>query len=223
MDDYRASLPQAIQGDLAPLKEYLHRRQQSANRDLVDALDSQRYRDLVDSWSEFLEHPPPDGSVCPNASLPIGTVASQRIWRVYRRVYKDGSAIHSTTPAEALHALRIECKKLRYLMEFFRSMYAPEDIQFLISALKQLQDNLGDFNDLEVQQGTLTQFARGRSTEGLASVDTLIAMGRLVEHLHRVQLQERERFARCFAKFAAKESKTLFRELFKREGGEQLR
>ena len=218
MDDYRTSLPEAIHGDLGPLQEYLQLHQQSAHRALVDALDSPRYRDLVDSWSEFLDQPAPDDSACPNASLPTGTLASQRIWRIYRRVYKDGSAIQSTTPAEALHALRIECKKLRYLMEFFRSIYPPEDIQFLIAALKQLQDNLGDFNDLEVQQGTLTQFARDMSTEGLASVDTLIAMGRLVEHLHRSQLQERERFDRCFAKFATKESKERCRELFKREG-----
>ena len=144
--------------------------------------------------------------------MPIGEVGSERIWKVYRRVIKNGLAIHDETPATALHELRIECKKLRYLMEFFRSLYDDGKIDRLIKALKQLQDNLGDFNDYEVQQGSLTGFAE--EMQGTAPAATLMAMGRLVEHLEAGQDRERHDFGQHFAKFAEKANQRLARELF---------
>ena len=154
------------------------------------------------------------------SSRPILSLASERIWRTYRRVYKDGRAIDATTPAEALHELRIMCKRLRYLLEFFRSLYPPEPLLQLIGALKQLAGQLGDFNDFEVQQVKLQSFAKEMHEEGLASVDSLIAIGSLVQYLRQRQSEERERFARCFKEFARRRQRALFRELFKQDSTE---
>ena len=67
--------------------------------------------------------------------------------------------IDDDSPDEALHRLRIDAKKLRYLLEFFRALYPPKEIGAVVGALKSLQDNLGDFNDLSVQQGAMRGFA----------------------------------------------------------------
>jgi len=142
-------------------------------------------------------------------------VASERTWKSYRRVYECGRMIAPETRAEALHALRIDCKMLRYLVEFFRSLYPAKEVVELVDALRQLQDNLGDFNDLQVQQDSLCTFAREMSDEGLASVESLLAMGRLVEHLSQRQIGERQRFAQCWIDFATPATRGRFRRLFK--------
>ncbi len=222
MDDYRAELPADARMHLEPLDAYLHRHHDSERRALIEALDSDRYRELVAKWSLLVKRRARDDASCTNASRPILSLASQRIWRTYRRVYKDGRAIDATTPAEALHELRIRCKRLRYLLEFFRSLYPPEPLQQLIGALKQLQDNLGDFNDFEVQQVKLQSFAKEMHAEGLASVESLIAIGSLVQYLRQRQGEERERFARCFKEFARRRQRRLFRELFKPESGDAV-
>ena len=68
-------------------------------------------------------------------------------------------AITDETPSEALHELRKNCKKLRYLIEFYRSIYSEKDVKPAIKALKILLDNLGLFQDLEVQANKLREFA----------------------------------------------------------------
>lgn len=213
MDAYRAELSESVRQDLEPLKEYLVAEQRRAQRRMVRQLDSPRYRALLESWSAFLQQPADlDGPK--NAARPVADVASERIWKVYRRVLEDGLAIDDETPAEALHELRIRCKKLRYLMEFFRSLYGPKQIGRLIKALKQLQDNLGDFNDYEVQQLSLKGFAEDMQRRGSAPAATLMAMGRLVEHLEAGQERERHRFAARFARFSLPENQRLAHSLF---------
>ncbi len=216
LDDYREQLPAAVRGHLDPLGMFLHRHHKTERVRLVAALRSARYRRLMREWAEFLEgaEVDVDDVSCPNAARPICDVASERIWRVYRGVCKRGGAIGPGTPGEALHELRIECKKLRYLMEFFSSLYPSDQIRVLVKALKQLQENLGDFNDLEVQQGKLRGFAHEMSAEGLAGVDTLLAMGQLVEHLLQRQRRERRRFAKCFVRFRSPQNSERFRALF---------
>jgi CHAD domain-containing protein len=48
-----------------------------------------------------------------------------------------------------LHNLRIEFKKLRYTVEYFREVLSPEAKE-VISDIKHLQDHLGDLNDANV-------------------------------------------------------------------------
>ena len=55
----------------------------------------------------------------PNAKLPVIDLACKRIYKKYRGVVKAGNLILENAEDEMLHVLRIHCKKLRYLMEFF--------------------------------------------------------------------------------------------------------
>ncbi len=214
MGDYQAALPAAVQQDLAPLEEFLRAHQRREQQRLVEALDSDRYRELVRRWRAFLDQDAAAPSPPANAGRPIRELAAERIWRAYRRILKKGKAAVGQAPAEALHALRIDCKKLRYLLEFFRSLFDPAEVGRLVRALKALQDNLGDFNDLEIQQHTLKQFARQMQEEGLAPIETLMAMGRLVAGLENHQDEERRRFSEVFTRFSQKDNRTTFRRLF---------
>lgn len=211
---YRDSLPSDIQSHLDPLAAFLAGRQRREQGRLAEALASERYRRLIATWRRFLGAPVPGRSTLPNARRPVLEVASERIRHVYRRCLKRGSAIHPGTPAKALHRLRIDCKRLRYLMEFFRGLYEPREIGRLIKDLKKLQDCLGDFNDLEVQSEALTRFAREMVDEGLAPADTLLAMGRLVAHLDDRQAAERQRFEKRFRKFSRVRNRARAERLF---------
>ncbi len=213
MDDYKGDLPAAVREDLAPLGEYLSDRQRREQRRMARQLSTKRYRALLEDWGRFLSQPA-DLEAAPNAGRPVGEVASERIWKIYRRVIKKGLAIDDDTPAEAVHELRIECKKLRYLMEFFKSLYDAGRLMQLIKALKLLQDNLGDFNDYEVQQGSLREFADDMIGRHAAPAPTLMAMGRLVEHLENGQARERHQFGERFAEFAREKNQRLARDLF---------
>lgn len=222
MNDHCASLPEAARKDLAPLGRYLRRRRSSERRRLTTTLRSKRYRALVDAWRAYLDGSHPEMWDERIARKPVMDVASKRIWQVYRRVGKHATAIAPNTPAEALHKLRIESKKLRYLLEFFYSLYDSDAIDPLIKALKRLQENLGDFNDLVVQETALQRIAHEMEEEKLATVDCLLAMGRLLGNHTREQRKKRRRFAKCFARFDKTQNRKRFRRLFNSAAGDRL-
>lgn len=213
-DDYRNSLPEQFRDDLEPLHQFLLEHQKSEQRAMVRKLNSPHFHTLAKEWRGYLESPLPEQPEEANAARPVGEVAAKRIYRTYRRVMKEGEAITSLSPADDLHELRKSCKKLRYLMEFFQSLYPKSRIRPLIKVLKVLLDNLGDFQDLEVQADKLREYAHQMVKEHEVPADTLLAMGMLVDSLLKRQQQAREAFADRFATFAGDDNRQTFLELF---------
>jgi CHAD domain-containing protein len=218
MPDYQSSLPEHDRADLEPLQTFLDSHQVLEHRNMVQSLESDRYASLLQDWQRFLNHPPEVEEAPPDATTPILELASRRIWKSYRRVMKKGSAIDDDSPPEALHRLRIDCKKLRYLLEFFYSLYEETEIGKLIKALKQLQDNLGDFNDLTVQQEKLHEFGNTMLVEKSGPASTLMVMGRLIANFEQRQEDERRAFHTRFDEFSSRQNRQRFRELFRIEG-----
>jgi CHAD domain-containing protein len=214
-EGFRDSLPAGMREDLTPLREYLVRHKADEHSKLVAVLDSPRYRKTISDWKAFLEAERPRRTSLPNATRAVSEVASERIWRIYRRVMKEGRAIDDHSPAEELHELRKSCKKLRYLMEFFRDVYPPGKIDRLIGALKGLQDNLGYFQDYEVQHTSLTTFEAAMEKETGISDGTRRAMDHLIEALVKRQHDTREAFRGRFREFSRKENRKRFRALFR--------
>ena len=217
LPDYRATLPEKTRRDLDPLEIFLRQRQRRAYRSLRKTLASERYARLLADWEAFLREPNQAPGNAPNAARALGAVASERIAKIARRVLKKGSAIDDATPATALHELRLQCKKLRYLLDLFAGLYDADAIAGLLRDLKKLQDNLGDFNDCEVQQDTLQSFATDMAADGETPVETFLAMGRLEDRLEIGQQRARQKFSRRFERFASPANRRLIRRLFTSE------
>jgi CHAD domain-containing protein len=218
MEAYRAALPAEAARGLDPLATYLRRHRKSERQKLRSHLATSRYRQLVQRWQAYLDGTLPKAGVTADAQRPVVGLASRRIRRAYRRVERIGAGIDDNSPAAELHKLRIECKKLRYLLEFFHPIYDARGVQPLIKSLKKLQDNLGDLNDLVVQQATLRRFAREMNDEGLESVECLLAIGRLQGHHDARQQVVRQRFDRCFRDFDSSSNRKRFARLFESPG-----
>jgi CHAD domain-containing protein len=211
---YRDSLPEPFRQDLDPLHDFLVAHQKSEHRTMVRKINSPHFRAVLKEWREFLRSPVPEGEATANGSKPIRSVAGKRIFKIYQRVLSEGVAIHSLSPPEELHELRKSCKKLRYLMEFFQSLYPRRYIRPLIKSLKILLENLGDFQDLEVQAFKLREFAHTMVKEGEVPADTLLAMGMLVDGLLKRQQLARDEFAALFEVFSREGNQQAFTALF---------
>ncbi len=211
---YRATLPEKTRRDLDPLETFLLARRRRAYRTLGKKLASERYATLLADWDAYLGKTAKPSTSAPNAGRPLLDVASEQIAKVAGRVLETGRAIDDDTPAAALHKLRLECKKLRYLLDLFASLYQPKSIGRLLRDLKKLQDNLGDFNDCEVQQDTLQSFASEMATNGSTPVETFLAMGRLEDRLQIRQGSERQKFSRRFARFGCAANRRRMHALF---------
>jgi CHAD domain-containing protein len=89
------------------------------------------------------------------------------IIRSYELLFAQSDANASQDYA-TLHALRLDCKHLRYTLEFALHLLGPNG-EALIGKLKQLQDDLGDLNDAVVSRGLIEHsFNAAAQNEGYA-------------------------------------------------------
>ena len=82
-----------------------------------------------------------------------------------------------------------------------------------IKDLKKLQSNLGDFQDLEVQANTLTEYSREMLAIGSTPAVTLLAIGVLVERLKGEQKRARREFHAIFDVFSSKPTRRRYNAL----------
>ncbi|UCB56150.1 MAG: CHAD domain-containing protein [Thiotrichales bacterium] len=209
LESYQQCLKPSSQEHLKPLREYLVTSRATAQKKFVETLKTQEHRDQIKEWREYLENADPTEPPLENSGRPVYKLADELIWNMYQLALEEGNAITDETEAEALHELRKTCKKLRYLMEFFQSLYPARDIRELIRAMKGLQDNLGVFNDLHVHAGILKKFIK-QSPDSRAKK----ACKQIVNELKRRQVKTRGKFAERYAAFSSGETQKEFRELF---------
>jgi CHAD domain-containing protein len=214
-DDYIAPLDKTVRRDLAPLRKHILRRQHQEQLNLAHAISAKRYQRLITDWEKALCSAWKSGAQSWRGGEPAEAVAGQRILKILKRALRQGKALTDGSPASAVHELRITCKKLRYMMEFFKSLYPPAEIDELTGALKELQDNLGDFQDYEVHRAELYKFAEEMALSKTVRPCTLLAIGQLAESLAGRQRLARADLGRRFAEFAAKKNFARFRDLFK--------
>ncbi len=212
-DNYQTCLPEKFRDDLGPLYDFLVKHKEIEHQKMLKKLRSPFFHSLVKELRVFMEDTDTENDA-PKAAMPILTLSNKRIFKMYCRIMEHGLAIEEDTPAEYLHDLRKNCKKLRYLMEFFRNLYPQKKITRLIKSVKTLLDNLGDFQDLEVQAYTIGDYAKQMSREEAPPHNTLLAMGMLVDKLLLRQQQVRGEFIGRFSTFSKPENQRIFKELF---------
>ncbi len=209
------TLPQPLQPHLEPLRSMLLGRQVREHGLLVEATDSARFGKLMADWRAFLQAEPPRRSTLPNAQRPVADVAAESIWRTYKRTLREAEAIGPQSPPEALHQLRKTCKKLRYLLEFFRSLYPAKAMGRMTAELKGLQQHLGEFQDLVVQSHTLEGFRAEAEQRAKTGPETVVAVDVLLEQLAGRSLEVRAELAPALARFMRRSNRKLARALFR--------
>jgi CHAD domain-containing protein len=128
---------------------------------LVKHLQSEAYHNFKQHFNLFLQVP---GSIKNPDSLNGGTNSCVRdivpvlVYSRYAaiRVY---DSILPTASVTQLHALRIEFKKFRYILEYFKEILG-ENANQAITELKQLQDHLGELHDSDVACQLVSRFLK---------------------------------------------------------------
>lgn len=97
-------------------------------------------------------------------------------------------------------------------MEFFQSLYPEHQIKHFIKHLKELQEVLGNFQDLSVQESTLKLYSEEMRNANMRA-DTLLAMAVLIQNLDTFRRNARKDFAVKFTTFKQEENHSAFKSL----------
>jgi CHAD domain-containing protein len=212
-ETYCNYLPPFLQSSLKPFFCDIDASRKKSYRLFCRYLASSDYQFFLHKWKQFVHQESlPDTGQAPNASLSTRTVAESTIKKAWKKVIRHGRHISTETTDTELHALRIDCKKLRYLLEFFSSIFPPKTIIPVIRKMKELQENLGDFVDLAVQ----LQFLHNRLSALPAGKEELLSaasIGSLMATLFQKQEEARRQFHKTFRSFDNDETAQLFHDL----------
>ena len=105
---------------------------------------------------------------------PVEDHATSLLAKRRKQVRKQGKHLREVS-AQKRHKLRIRAKKLRYMTEFFAGVF-PDDTntkrrEAALRSLKQLQDALGDLNDIAVRKKALDSKRDSLSAHAAAMLD----------------------------------------------------
>lgn len=136
--------------------EEIERRRTEAYRNLLETLESRRFMDVILQTAAWIEA----GAWVTSGEgrkfarqHPALDFAEAELSRRFKRIRKLAKHLRDISDEER-HELRIRVKKLRYGTEFFASLFnsgkAQKRRKAFSSLLAELQEHLGDLNDLAV-------------------------------------------------------------------------
>ncbi|SFQ65546.1 CHAD domain-containing protein [Roseivivax halotolerans] len=218
-ESYLALVPEPLRPGLELLFEDIAADRAKAQEALARHLESDDYsREMRRLQKRFAK----DGKKLakgPEAERKARDLARQLIWKRYRKVCKIAGSIDASTPDAQVHELRIHCKKLRYLMEFFTPIFPEAEIKPLLKALKRLQDVLGTFNDCAVQKDALAgRLEAGDGRRSARKLEIAKSLGALLTVLDQRQRSARSEVEARFAAFNSPATRAGFAKLFKSAG-----
>lgn len=163
----RGKLPNGV----SSFSTSLERKLKAALARARGAVASDKFRKLTFECAVWLDTggwtKPDDDLVRSRGELPIKTFAQEQLRRRYRKVRKRGKKLAQLN-AKRRHKLRIQVKKLRYAAEFFAELFqgkkAVKQQKKFTSALKRLQNGLGDLNDIAVDERLIASVASHNKT-----------------------------------------------------------
>jgi len=156
------------------------RRRHAAYAELRAHLTGPAFRELEIGLACASVLRPWDSESAPDPRLQQDTAvfASVALEHQMKRVRHAGRGL-SKLPAEAMHVLRKDCKRLRYTAEFFLPLFPSKPARRFTKQLAALQEELGALNDGAVAGGLLAHLGRAERSYAAGLVEGFVAAGAL--------------------------------------------
>ena len=159
---------------LAPLSDTIRRQRAIEQERLVAALDSERYRGLVQRLGTVAPEPAAD-------SVTLAAVAARLVRPQLRAMLRAGAGLDEASPPEILHRLRVRVKKLRYTLEPMRAV-GGKPARRMLRRLERVQERVGMYHDAV----TAGAWLRGWAAEShSAPAAAMMAAGALIHSFER--------------------------------------
>jgi CHAD domain-containing protein len=137
---------------LALLRERVKMILQREHASIITYLQSETCTNVLMAWKNYITDTNRT-NISIYGRYPIDALSKYVIFQRFLKIKKQIKGLDPKHDAsETLHKLRIEYKKMRYLLESFGYLYEKKEIKKLLKEMKELQDVLGLFHDSHQQK-----------------------------------------------------------------------
>ena len=210
---YLKLLPDSLSAGLLPMFDDFEQEREKEVKRIAIWLSSDEYlnemQELEDLFKKGYSAGETEWSERPSIELAVSKITKR-----YKKIQKAALRITDDTPDEAIHSIRIDCKKLRYLLYFFGGLFDGKKTKVAAKQLKRLQDRLGLFNDLTVQRAYLENYLDEIEHKEKKDINLIAALGGLIATLYGMQKIERKNCIRELHVFSDEKNTRLFAQAF---------
>lgn len=212
-DYYLGLIPKSLSSGLLPMFDDFEKNRISEVKRIAKWLSSKAYEKEITELQSLFKN-----GYCAIetqwSEVPSIQLAVNRIQKRYKVIQKSAAIITADTPDRDIHSIRIDCKKLRYLLYFFDGLFDSKQQKIAVNHLKSLQDKLGLFNDLTVQGEFLENYLEKIEHKENKDIMLIAALGGLISTLHTKQVEERKRCIEELAIFSNEQNRQIFKTTF---------
>jgi CHAD domain-containing protein len=144
---------------IRPLIDHWTAQREAARQEMLAFLDGNVHKRFVEGFRTFLLTPGMGAKAIP-AGEPVAHQVRHVIPRLIMERYEQVRAyepIITIAPLATYHMLRIDCKRLRYALEFFQKLLGT-DATGVIKQVTAMQELLGAMQDAHVAEGVIAEF-----------------------------------------------------------------
>ena len=214
---YLTLLPDSLSDGLLPMFDDFERDRENEVKRIAGWLSSTAYQNEMQELEALFKGGYSAGET-EWSERPSIELAISKITKRYKKIQKAALLIDNDTPDEAIHSIRIDCKKLRYLLYFFSNLFDQQETKVAVKKLKHLQDRLGLFNDLTVQGQYLETYLNEIEHKEKKDIKLIAALGGLIATLHGMQKIERDNCTNELHVFSNKKNRQIFTHTFAAKG-----
>jgi CHAD domain-containing protein len=161
------------------LKRLVVKQRRSPLRSLSQALKSRRYKNFERRMKQSLASSPADAPELPQAAEPVRRAAPRYIKAQFQNIMEQSKKTLENPDPARFHALRIQMKRFRYLVEFMSHPYGHA-LDEVIARATEVQDCLGEMQDTVFHQKIIKQIMKD-SRSKLVDAKLLFALGEIYQ------------------------------------------
>jgi len=196
------------QEELDVLKERVEKILQKEHELIINYLQSETCINDLIAWKNYITDMNKT-NISIYGRYPIYSLSQYVIFQRFLKIKKRIKRLDPKHDAsETLHKLRIEYKKMRYLLETFGYLYEKKEIKKLLKEMKKLQDVLGLFHDSHQQKMIFESLLETEKNERVRSFIKEI----LLSSLKAYQKKEILKIRKQLKEFLKKEE--AYRQIF---------
>ncbi len=178
-------------------------------------LKAKTFLTILEEFEDFLELHKIDEAQSQNSPSPPLSPVSNQIFKRYKKAKRICELLNDKLTDSKFHQLRIELKKLRYMIEVFSPLYGVSATRKILTQLKNFQNHAGRLQDIAVQIKLIHEYIDYRSVNYNKNKRTLLALGCSLGHLENERRFVKHEFPGFVHDFNSPKTSKLYQSTFK--------
>ncbi len=176
---YIGMVPRQLQRGLELFFNYITEKRRESHANTVAYFSSKEYTETIQTIRSVFNLP--GITLCRSSFNSVQQTVTMIIEKRFKKLRKK--IVQFSRNKDIIHKIRIDCKKVRYLLELFGQLYSSKMTKKMVKDLKKFQTHLGNLHDIFVQQELLVHsiHAMEESTDGTS--EATAAVGGLITAL----------------------------------------